>query len=321
MRTALIAIALLSALPAHAGRLDDIRARDYLTCGVFPRVPGFTTQTPSGDTVGFEPDLCRAIAAAVLGDANKVRFVLADSVAGMKSDPEIDVVSRRLTWTLTREAENGLLFGPVMFHDGATFLVKNDDVANAHDQLAAAPVCLHEGSEPAVAVGEFFVERKLNYTPVLSSTFEGAARDFKAGRCRALGADLSELANVRPQGAYRLIDGLISREPLSLLVRQGDDAFYLVMRWTMFALIDAEAAGVTAADIRAGGGRAWLTKAAATGKALGLADDWLVHVIGQIGNYGELYDRHLGSGSPLRLPRGINDLGSRGGLLVSPPVR
>lgn len=323
MKAAILAVGLLltTATASVAGRLEDIRARDYLTCGIFPRVAGFTTQTPDGATVGFEPDLCRAVAAAILGDADKTRFVLADSVVGMKNNAELDIVSRRLTWTLTREAGNGLLFGPTMFHDGATFLVAADDAARRHDQLSGATVCLHQGSEPAVAIAAYFMAHGLPMAPAPSSTFEGAAKDFLAGRCRALGADLSELAGVRARGAYRLIEGTVSKEPLALLMRQGDDAFYLIVRWTMFLLIAAEEDGVMAADVRGGKAAAWLAAAAETGKALGLGDDWIARVIGQVGNYGEIYDRHLGNGSPLKLPRGINDLWSRGGLLVAPPVR
>ncbi len=327
---ACLGIFLSWAATGHAGtRLNSIRDRGHLICGVMPQVPGFASVDSNGQYSGFEIDMCRALSAAIFGVPDRARFAMATSVRQFSADSPIDVVARRLTVTLSREARNGLLFGPIIFFDGAGFLVRAGQGWRDPQQLASQPICVRESSEAEQALVAYFEAAGL---PLASRRFDGlaaAAAAFFAGICTALTADVSELGGVLGSRAGRedfvILPKMISKEPLALLVREDDPEFLRVVRWTIFALIEAEELGVSSTNIdarlRRGGRDVQGLLGTQTGPALGLDQGWVVNVIRSVGNYGEIFARHLGADSPIKLERGPNRLWTAGGLLYAPPVR
>jgi general L-amino acid transport system substrate-binding protein len=316
---------------AHGGeRLDEIRERGYLVCGITTEVAGFATVDEQGRYSGFEVDICRAVAAALFGSPERVNFLTAGSVSQFKQYSDIDVVARRLTWTLTREADHGLLFGPIIFFDGAAFLVPAGADIQQPQQLTGRPICLRGASETEQALAAYAQSTafELAARPFAGNT--EAARAFYAGTCDALAADLSELGAERAARdagwqRYRILPHLISKEPLALLMRQGDEDFFLIVRWTFFALLEAEEFHVTQSNVdslvESGVGKVRGLLGADTGQALGLDERWVADVIRAVGNYGEIFARHLGQNSPIKLERGLNRLWTSGGLMYAPPVR
>ncbi len=323
---------LVAASPAIAGsRVDRIRARGYLTCGISAEVTGFARLGPDGRAQGFEPDLCRAIAAAILGPPGAVRFVEAKHVGRFVAVGEPDVVARRLTVTLRRDRLPGVVFGPVVFYDGAALLVRAAaGIAGAH-ALAGRPICVAAQSEAVAGLTRLFVTGgwTLRLAPAAS---DGAAREeFIRGGCDALAADLSELAalraNYRGRQELTLLGELLTKEPLALLLHRDDPEFVSVVRWTFYALVAAEELGVTRANVASSAAtadpdvRRLLGVDAGNGAALGLDERWAANAIATVGNYGEIFERHLGSGSPLMLARGPNALWRFGGLMYALPLR
>jgi general L-amino acid transport system substrate-binding protein len=316
---------------AEAGaRLDAIRDRGYLVCGVLPNVVGFATVDDQGQYSGFEVDVCRALAAAIFGDPQRVGFKISESVGQFKADDEIDIVARRLTWTLTREAGKRLLFSPIIFYDGAGFLVRaNDDIVDP-EQLSGQRICVRQGSEAQQALVMYFNSSEKILTQIPFASLVEASRAFFSRRCAALAADVSLLAGERAaQGQRRdefsILPRMVSKEPLALLMRQDDEALFLVVRWTVFALIEAEELNISSVNVhdrwRSVPANAQWLLGRQIGDTLGLQESWVLDVIGGVGNYGEIFDRHLGLKSPLRLERGLNNLWTSGGLMYAPPVR
>ena len=336
----ILVLALLSAscrgaggTTAPASRLSRIRQRGVLVCGVLPGIHGFAQVDAQGHYTGFDIDFCRAVAAAVLGSAEKIRFVPVVSIdAFQRSD--IDIVSRRLTWTLRREGLH-ILFGPVTFYDGQGFLVPESLKADHAADLSDIPVCVAEGSEHDVTLTAYFRRHQiaLNKVGVDDGIDDGAGsgRALVEGRCKAFSADVSELASVRsmmsdPRG-FRILADRISQEPLAQLVRADDIDLFNVLRWTVFAMIDAEALGVTSKNISEMVTRddpdvaRLLGVNAGNGAALGLDEAWARHVVADVGNYGEVFERNLGMATPIAMGRGVNELSTKGGLLFAPPLK
>ncbi len=319
--------ALTFAFPAAAeSRIDAIRARGHLTCGVVSRVPGFTSFDSSGRAIGFEPDLCRAIAAAIFGDGEKVAFVPADAVSQFKTDASLDVVARRLTVSLQRDAGLGLVFSPTVFYDRTTLMVKNGGTAHDPNALAGRPICVREASEASEALERHFTLNRLALAASPHPTFDSAAKAFAAGACEALAGDLSQLAAERAgRASLTILPHTLSKEPLALLTRADEPQFAAVVRWTINALIAAEEMNLTSrnVDVRDPDPdvRRLLGEMPGNGKALGLDERWAANAIKAVGNYGEIFERHLGAGSPLKLERGPNALWTQGGLMYAPPMR
>lgn len=321
--------ALTFAFPAAAeGRIDAIRARGHLTCGVVARVPGFTSFDNAGRAVGFEPDLCRAIAAAIFGDGEKVAFVPAEAVSQFKTDASLDVVARRLTVSLQRDAGLGLVFSPTVFYDRTTLMVKSDSSAHDPNALAGRPICVRESSEASEALERHFSLNKLTLAATAHPTFDAAAKAFAAGACEALAGDLSQLAAERTgRVSLAILSHTLSKEPLALLTRADEPQFAAVVRWTINALIAAEEMNLTSVNIGTRQRdpdpdmRRLLGEMPGNGKALGLDERWAANAIKAVGNYGEIFERHLGAGSPLKLERGPNSLWTQGGLMYPPPMR
>jgi general L-amino acid transport system substrate-binding protein len=327
--TVLLAMACLTAAGAKADRLEAIKARGHLTCGVLPGVAGFAILKPDGTYSGFDIDTCRAIAAAIFGTAEKTKFVQADDVSVVKRQPEVDIVIRRLTWTLTRETPLGLMFGPITYYDGQGLMVP-PGVANA-EGLAGKPVCVEQGEGWAGNLLRYSQMRDLDMKPVVITARADAVKTFLAGGCAAYSGDKTMLASIRAglphPGDYVILPDEFSKEPLAPLVRQGDDRFFEVVRWTVFALIEAEELHITSSNINVfvisqnPDSRYFLGIDPGNGKALGLDEGWARSVVKAVGNYGEMFARNLGPDSAIKLDRGPNRLWTDGGLMYAPPLR
>jgi general L-amino acid transport system substrate-binding protein len=314
-----------------AGRIDAIRDRGHLTCGISAGIAGFAEFDSAGKARGFDVDICRAVATAILGDPDRIRLVQVDTVTQMATMPDLDLVIRRLTWTLTREASTGLLFGPIVFHDGQGFLVPASAAVENLQDLEGKGICVDPGEDWARNLRRQAGAARLHIDVVVTRGPSDSAKRLLSGECAAYSADKSMLGAIRASDAmladYRIPAAEISKEPLAPLVRQGDDSFFLVVRWTILALIEAEELGVTSGNVdemrdstNPDIGRL-LGRAPGNGKALGLDEDWAYRVIKAIGNYGEMFDRDLGANSPVRLDRGLDRLWTAGGLMYAPPVQ
>ncbi len=332
---AVLGMAALAA-PAHAGKtLDAIKSRGQLVCGVSSGVAGFSQADSNGNWSGLDVDVCRAIAASVLGDPAKVKWVPLVSqqrFAALQSG-EVDILSRNTTWTLTRDASLGLSFTGVIYYDGQGFMVPAKSKVKSAKQLKNATVCVQSGTTTEKNLTEFSKANNLNLKPVVFEKFDAANAAYFSGRCQAYTTDASGLASIRNKEAknpaeHVVLPELISKEPLGPAVRRGDDEFFAIAKWVVFGLIEAEEYGVTQANVDALQqdnkdpvvGRL-LGSSEDTGKLLGLDKDWLVRAIKATGNYGEIFERNVGPKSPLALPRGSNNLWSKGGLMYAPPVR
>ena len=334
-RLAIFCVLLLSFFAsAQAATLDDVKARGRLLCGVNPGLQGFAAQGSDGAWAGFDVDFCKAVAAAVLGDGKAVDFVPVNAQQRfdkLKSGA-IDLLARNTTWTMERETKLGLRFAGVSYHDGQGFIVKKLlGVTNALN-LSGAAVCFLSGTTTQANVEDFFREKEMSFTPVSFDKIDDLVKAFDESKCDTYTADLSQLYAVRlklanPDDSIVLPD-VISKEPLGPAVRQGDEQWFNIVRWTLFALIDAEEIDVTAAavdDLKAQSKkpsvRRLLGLEGTFGADMGLDADWAARAIEAVGNYGEIFERNLGKGSPLAIERGINALWNAGGLLYAPPVR
>jgi general L-amino acid transport system substrate-binding protein len=338
MRHLAIAAALLAAFTgtAQAGKtLDAIKARGQLVCGTNPSLPGFAAADSQGNWTGMDVDVCKAIAAAVLGDATKVKWVplnAAQRFAALQAG-EVDILSRNTTWTLTRDASLGLYFTGVTYYDGQGFMVPAKTKLTSAKQLKGATVCVQSGTTTEKNLTDFSKAENLNLKPVVFETQEAANKAYFSGRCQAYTTDASGLASVRNKEAgnpadHVILPNLISKEPLGPAVRRGDDEFFTIVKWVVFALIEAEEYGITQENVDA-----WratskdpvvqriLGVSEDTGKLLGLDKEWAYRPLKAVGNYGEIFERNVGPKSALKLPRGANNLWSKGGLIYAPPVR
>ena len=328
-------LAVLSA-PAHAGKtIDAIKARGQLVCGVNTGLAGFSQADSAGNWSGLDVDVCRAIAASLLGDPAKVKWVPLSAqqrFAALQSG-EIDVLSRNTTWTLTRDVSLGLNFTGVTYYDGQGFMVPVKGKIKNAKQLKNATVCVQSGTTTEKNLTDFSRANNLNIKPVVFEKLEATNAAYFSERCQAYTTDASGLASIRNKEAknpadHLILPDLISKEPLGPAVRRGDDEFFAIAKWVVFGLIEAEDYGVTQANVEAMQrdskdpviGRL-LGTTEDTGKLLGLDKDWLVRALKATGNYGEIFERNVGPKSPLGLPRGSNNLWSKGGLIYAPPVR
>jgi general L-amino acid transport system substrate-binding protein len=332
---ALALAALLAPGAALAGKtLDAVKARGEVVCGVNTSAPGFSNVDSQGRWVGLDVDQCRAVAAAVLGDAAKVKFVPLNSqqrFAALQSG-EIDILSRNTTWTLTRDASLGIVFTGINYFDGQGFMVPRKLKVDSARKLGGATICVQAGTTSEKNVADYFLANGLKYKSVVFDTAEAIQAAFFAGRCQAYTTDMSDLAGARTKTArpddYVILPEVVSKEPLGPAVRRGDDEWFQIVRWSLFAMLEAEEMGLTQATVdqaRAGskdpGVQRLLGTSEDTGKLLGLDKEWAYRIVKGVGNYGESFERNLGPATPLALPRGVNRLWSKGGLMYAPPVR
>ena len=331
---ALAAAGLVAAPPpaARAGTLETVISRGQLVCGINPNLPGFGQPDVDGQFKGFNADLCRAIAAAVLGDARKVKFVPLTAPLRFQalSSGTVDLLTHNSSWTMQRDTAIGLHFTGYTFYDGQAFIAKKAAGLNSVTELGGASICTQQGSTSELNAADYFRARKLKYELVSFASDDDALKAFGEGRCDAFTTDASALASARLKLAnpdsYVILPEVISKEPLGLVVRDGDDRWFDIVRWTLNALIDAEELGVTqanAAELEKSPNpeiRRLLGVEGKFGQGIGLSDDWALRAITAVGNYGEIFERNIGQGSPLKLPRGMNALWSKGGVLYAPPI-
>jgi general L-amino acid transport system substrate-binding protein len=337
-KLAAVVVASLGALlaaPAHAGKtLDAIKARGQVVCGVNTGLAGFGAADSTGKWSGLDIDVCRAIAAAVLSDGEKVKYVPLNAQARFTAlqSGEIDILSRNTTFTLTRDASLGLHQTAITYYDGQGFMVPVKSKIKSAKQLKGQTVCVQSGTTTEKNLTDYSKASGLGIKPVVFEKLEAAEGAYFAGRCIAYTTDASGLASTRNKVAkdpkeHAILPELISKEPLGPLVRRGDDEWFAIVKWTIYGLLEAEEYGVTQANVDQQKeskdpvvGRI-LGTTEDTGKLLGLDKEWLARAIKTTGNYGEIFERNVGPNSPLQLPRGSNNLWSKGGLQYAPPVR
>jgi len=334
--TLVAAMGTLAAAPAFAGKtVDAIKARGQVVCGVNTGLAGFGAADSAGKWNGLDVDVCRAIAAAVLSDPEKVKYVPLNAQARFTAlqSGEIDVLSRNTTFTLTRDASLGLSATAVTYYDGQGFMVPVKSKIKSAKQLKGQTVCVQSGTTTEKNLTDFSKASGLGIKPVVFEKLEAAEGAYFSGRCVAYTTDASGLASTRNKVAknpadHIILSDLISKEPLGPMVRRGDDEWTAIVKWTIYGLLEAEEYGVTQAnvdDMKANSkdpvvGRL-LGSTEDTGKLLGLDKEWLARAIKATGNYGEIFERNVGPKSALQLPRGLNNQWNKGGLQYAIPVR
>lgn len=332
---ALAASVLLFASPVTAGpTLDAVKQRGDIVCGVNTGIAGFASPDSKGEWRGIDVDVCRAVAAALFGNAAKVKFVgltAAQRFTALQSG-EIDVLSRNTTGTLARDTSLGLNFAGVNYYDGQGFLVPVKANVKSVKDLNGATICVQQGTTTELNVADYFRANKISYKPVVIEKLEEVIAAFFAGRCDAFTADASNLAATRSTNAqnpadYLILPEIISKEPLGPMVRHGDDQWFDLVKWSLMAMIEAEEYGVTSKNVddmlksANPGIQRFLGVTPGMGKALGVDEKWAYNVVKQVGNYGESFERNVGAGSPLKLQRGLNALWTHGGLMYAWPIR
>ncbi len=331
-----LALAAVASAPAHAGKtLDAIQARGQLICGVNTGLAGFSAADSSGQWSGLDVDICRAVAAATLGDGNKVKFVPLNAQARFTAlqSGEIDLLSRNTTFTLSRDASLGLNLTTVTYYDGQGFMVQAKSKITSAQQLKGQTVCVQSGTTTEKNMTDFSKTHRLSLKPVVFEKLEAAEGAYFAGRCVAYTADASALASTRNKSArnprdHVILPDLISKEPMGPVVRRGDEDWKAIVTWTIYGLIEAEEVGVDAANVLDQKAHSkdpvigrLLGRTEDTGKLLGLDKDWLVRAIQTSGNYGEIFDRNVGKDSTLQMQRGLNRLWNKGGIQYALPIR
>ena len=323
----------ISQSASAASTLEAVKEKGFLSCGVNTGLPGFSSPDEKGSWSGMDVDFCRGVAAAVLGDASKVKFIpltAKERFTALQSG-EIDLLSRNTTWTLTRDATLGLNFAGVSYYDGQGFMVSKDLGVTSAKELDGAAVCILAGTTTEINLADYFRTNGMKYQPVVFDTSDGTSKGFDAGRCDVLTSDQSQLYALRlrlsnPDKAVVLPE-VISKEPLGPLVRQGDDQWFNIVKWTLSAMINAEELGLTSGNIDGNksssnpGVRRFLGLEGPKGKGMDLVDGWAHQVVKQVGNYGEVFERNIGESTPLGIERGLNALWSDGGILYAPPFR
>ena len=323
------------AATAQAATLDTVKQRGQLVCGVSTGFAGFSTPDSQGNFRGLDADYCRAIAAAIFGDATKVRFVAltAQNRFTALQSGEIDVLLRNSTQTYLRAVSIGLRIGPVNFYDGQGFVAKRDSKVEKIDGLNGATVCVAQGTTHEVTLGDYARAHNITWQPVVFERVDTMYQAFFSGRCDAMTQDASALAGAVATAApnpadYLVLSETISKEPLGPFTRNGDEAWSNVIAWVHYGLIEAEELGVTAttAEEQAKTGQnpavqRLLGTSGEFGSRFGLDNKWMLNAIKAVGNYGEIFERNVGTGSPLKLSRGLNGLWSKGGLMYAIPYR
>lgn len=339
MHKKLVALALTAAVgltttAAFADTLEDVKAKGYVQCGVTGGVAGFSAPDENNNWSGLEVDYCRAIAAAIFDDPDAVRYTPLTSTERFAalSSGEIDVLSRTTTWTMSRDTQLGINFAGVMFYDGQGFMVHKDSGITSALDLSGAAVCIESGTTTELNAADYFSANNMEYNPIVFVDQDEVFAAYLDGRCDVYTTDSSALAAERATKTsnpadHVILPEIISKEPLGPSVRQGDDTWFNIARWVYFALLDAEELGVTKVNVDEMLGsdnpsiKRLLGVEGDFGTPLGLDKDWAYRIIKHLGNYGEMYEAHVGPNTPIGLERGINALWTDGGIQYAPPIR
>lgn len=318
---------------ASGDTLAQIKKKGELQCGVSDGLPGFSNPNAKGVWEGIDVDLCHALAAGIFGDANKVKFIplnAKERFTALQSG-EVDVLSRNTTWTLSRDATMGLTFTTTLYYDGQGFLVNKALGVKSAKELDGASICIQAGTTTELNVADYFKANGMKFTPVVFDTSDQTVKGFESGRCDVLTSDQSQLYALKIKlakpDAAQVLPEVISKEPLGPAVRQGDDQWSTLVKWTLFAMVSAEELGVTSKNVdemktsKNPDVRRLLGLEEPSGKVLGIQADWGYQIVKQVGNYGEVFDRTVGKGSALGIERGVNALWNQGGFMYAPPIR
>lgn len=330
---ATLALVLAPAAGAGAQTLDAVKARGTLVCGVSEGLPGFSAKDDKGTWKGFDVDFCRALAAAIFDDPGKVRYVPLDAdrrFAALQAG-EIDVLSRNSTWTLAREAELKIVFPATTYYDGQGFMVRRSLGAQSPLDFKDVKVCVREGTTNVRNATDWFRANDVQATLVPVANAREAAQGYDEGRCQVLTSDVSQLhaerAGLKTPADHVILPDVISKEPLGPAVRQGDDRWALLVKWVHFAMLNAEELGVTGQtlDRARTSEKPEIKRLVGTdgdlGGQLGLSRDWVVRIVRHVGTYGDVFERNVGSATPLGIPRGLNHLWTTGGIQYAPPLQ
>ncbi|KSV84177.1 amino acid ABC transporter substrate-binding protein [Sinorhizobium sp. GL28] len=334
-----LSAALVAATQASAGTLDDVKKKGFLQCGVSQGVAGFSLPDSQNNWTGMDVDFCRAVAAAIFKDSTKVKFTplsAKERFAALQSG-EIDILARLTTWTMSRDTSLGFKFAGVWYYGGQGFMVRKSLGVDSALKLDGATICVAPGTTTELNLTDYFNTHNIKYQGVGIEDSNAIRQAYDEGRCDVLTSDQSILYAERLQlknpDDHVVLPEIISKEPVGPVVRQGDDAWFNVVKWTNFALLNAEENGITQANIddmknsanpeirRLLGVANADGSSAGFGTGIGLDEDWVVNIVKGVGNYGEIFDRNVGSKSPLKIDRGINALWKDGGLQYAPPIR
>lgn len=337
--TAAATVALAAGAFAGSAQAGDtfnaVKQRGEVVCGVHTGLAGFGAPDEQGNWKGLDIDVCRAVAAAVFGDSTKVKYVPLSAqqrLAALQAG-EVDILSRNTTWTLTRDTANGLNFTAVNYYDGQGFMVPKSLGIKSAKELDGATVCVQTGTTTELNMADYFRANNMKLNPLTIEAFEEVNAAYASGRCDAITSDASQLAAIRANDLpnpddHVILPELISKEPLTPAVRHGDDQWFDVVKWTIYAMIDAEEMGITSENVEQVKGssenpnvKRLLGATPGMGEALGLPNEWAYNIIKQVGNYGQSFERNVGKDSPLKLERGLNALWTDGGLMYAPPAR
>jgi general L-amino acid transport system substrate-binding protein len=333
------AISAVAATAAQAGTLDDVKQKGFVQCGVSQGLPGFSNPDSNNNWTGMDVDFCRAVAAAIFNDPAKVKFTplsAKERFTALQSG-EIDVLSRNTTWTMSRDTSLGLKFAGVMYYDGQGFMVRKSLGVDSALKLDGATVCTNTGTTTELNLADFFKANNMKYQVVAIENSDEVVKAYDEGRCDIFTTDQSglyaERLKMKNPDDNIILPEIISKEPLGPVVRQGDDAWFNVVKWTYYALLNAEELGITQANVeemkastnpeikRVLGVKNEDGSAAGFGTGIGLDEEWIVYVIKAVGNYGEIFERNVGTNTPLKIARGVNALWKNGGLQYAPPIR
>ena len=333
------AVSAVAASAASAGTLDDVKAKGFVQCGVSQGLKGFSEPDSNNNWTGMDVDFCRAVAAAIFNDPSKVKFspLSAKERFTALQSGEIDILSRNTTWTMGRDTSLGLKFAGVMYYDGQGFMVPKSLGVDSALKLDGATVCTQTGTTTELNLADYFKANNMKYQVVAIENNDEVLKAYQEGRCDIFTTDQSGLYAERLSFAnpddHVVLPEIISKEPLGPVVRQGDDAWFNVVKWTYYALVNAEELGITQANVdemmkspnpeikRVLGVKNDDGTAAGFGTGIGLNEEWVVQIIKATGNYGEIFERNVGTNTPLKIARGINALWKNGGIQYAPPIR
>ena len=325
---------LLGSAANAAATLDAVKAKGFVQCGVSQGLPGFSNADDAGNWTGLDVEMCRAVAAAIFGDGSKVKFspLSAKQRFTALSSGEIDILSRNTTWTMTRDTQLGLNFAGVNYYDGQGMMVPTALGVKSATELDGANICTNTGTTTELNITDYFRSNKMSFNLIAFEKADEVVAAYDAGRCDVYTTDRSGLAAQRGKltkpDSHVVLPEIISKEPLGPVVRQGDDQWFNIVRWTLNALINAEELGITQANAEARSAgtenpaiKRLLGSEGKFGEELGLSSDWALNAISAVGNYGESYERNVGPSTPLKLGRGVNALWCDGGILYAAPIR
>ena len=318
---------------ASAATLDDVKAKGFVQCGVSQGLPGFSNPDADGNWSGLDVDLCRAVAAAIFGDGEAVKFTplsAKERFTALQSG-EVDLLSRNTTWTMSRDTQLGLNFAGVNYYDGQGFMIRTSMDINSALELSGASICTNTGTTTELKVSDYFRANNMDYELVAFEKADEVVAAYDAGRCDVYTTDASGLYAQRLKltnpGEHKVLPEIISKEPLGPVVRQGDDQWFNIIKWVHIATINAEEHGVTMANVEEMKSsdnpevKRMLGSEGNFGESIGLDADWAAKAIAAVGNYGEIFDRNVGPDTPLGISRGVNALWTKGGLMYGPPIR